>query len=546
MVDDFETAKSLYDDILESSIKRAKEMFPAPDDTPEQHIPSPLPLDAVPLLQQNLAPSDWKIVSRDPIELLQDIRNGLSAVTVIGAFMRACLLGHQLLNCATEFLPERALETATKLDNHLKETGKPYGPLHGLPFSIKELISFEGLTCHAANSFHIERIMDKNSALVDQIYLSGAVPFVRTNGPQILMSGESHSPLHGRTLNPHNTTLSSGGSSSGEGALVGLGASVIGVGTDIGGSVREPASFCGIFSLRPTYGRISEIGSPMMMAGNEAIRSVCGPLTRSLPLLSLFMKTIGDQKAWKTDPTVDRWLWKDIKEELKDVEKLRIGYCWDDRFVKAFPPIERGIKELVKTLTGRKYDGKEVELVEYEPYQIARANHYLMSFYFPDGGERIRNHLSHYGEPITPQTLDILSNAKKLTLEELWQLQVERDEYRLEFHRDFVTRQNLDALIYPVANTVAPVFDSSKNLAYCGIWNLMDYPCTVVPLRTKVEDYDYQDDFRPRNDFEKECWAPWDPRNYHGAPVCVQIVAPRWHDELSVELASWIENEIDN
>lgn len=538
----FENAKKIYENRLDSSISRALELFPPPKDTPEWKVPEQLPLDVIPLFQSLVAPSDLEVVSRDAFELIADLKSGKnSCVDVIGSFIRAAITAHKLVNCLTEVLPELALETATKLDQ--SRDSHSSSALFGLPISLKELISLSGKSCHAQNSYHIDRVVSRDSTLVSCLFSSGAIPYVRTNGPQILMSGESHSPLHGYTLNPHNTVLSSGGSSSGEGALISIGVSKIGLGTDIGGSVREPASFCGIYSLRPTFGRLSETGVDMMMAGNESIRSVCGPMSSDLRLIEAYMKDMGSKDMWKVDPSVDRWVWESPVFGLK--KKLRIGYCFDDGFVKAFPPIEKGILRLVEQLKGLEYQGLPVELSVYSPHDISAANELLMAFYFPDGGERVKNHFHRFQEPITPQTQDILDSVQEYTLEELWTMHQQRDEFRADFHRDFTDK--FDIVIYPVANTIAPVFHTSKNLMYCGIWNLMDYPAVVVPTGSKVCDFTYDKKTEFRDEFEELCWKPWTeegPEIFKNAPVCVQVVAPRWEDELAVGVAKWVDSVV--
>ncbi|KAG5356150.1 putative amidase [Yarrowia sp. B02] len=539
---EFEHAKKIYEDRLESSILRAHELFPPPKDTPTWKVPEKLPLDVIPLFQSLVAPSDLEVVNLDGFELISRLKSGkLSGVHAIGCFIRAAIIAHKLVNCLTEVLPDLALKTAKELDES-RESHEKYA-LYGLPISLKELISLSGLSCHAQNSYHIDRVVSRDSVLVSCLVSSGAIPYVRTNGPQILMSGESHSPLHGYTLNPHNTVLSSGGSSSGEGALISIGVSKLGLGTDIGGSVREPASFCGIYSLRPTFGRLSETGVDMMMAGNESIRSVCGPMSSDLRLIEAYMKDMGSKEVWKIDPSVDRWVWRSLS--LGNKKKLRVGYCFDDGFVRAFPPIEKGILKLVEQLRGTKFEGLEVELSIYNPPSISKANDLLLSFYFPDGGERIKNHFDRFKEPITPQTQDILDGIREHSYEELWNLHQERDEFRMDFHKDFCSK--FDVVIYPVNNSIAPVFHTSKNLMYCGIWNLMDYPAVVVPTGSKVCDFSYEKKTEFRDEFEELCWKPWTekgPEIFKNAPVCVQIVTPRWEDELAVGVAKWIDEKV--
>lgn len=164
------------------------------------------------------------------------------------------------MNCLTEIFVERALARAAELDDALKKTGKVVGPLHGLPISLKDQLCIKGLETTVGYVSWIGKYAEKNAILVDILEECGAVPFVRTNVPQTLMVRwnylvfgtvmiiltqifthdkwpETFNNIFGRTTNPYNRSLTSGGSSGGEGALVALKGSPIGVGSDIGGCV---------------------------------------------------------------------------------------------------------------------------------------------------------------------------------------------------------------------------------------------------------------------------------------------------------------------
>lgn len=147
-------------------------------------------------------------------------------------------------NCLTEIYFDRAIERAKALDAEFARTGKPTGPLHGLPVSLKNQIDVAGEEMNLCYVGWVGRIAKKNSAMAECLLHAGAVLYCFTNMPQALMSGETVCNLHGRTTNPHNRALAAGGSSGGEGALVALHGSPLGVGSDIGGSVRCVGARC--------------------------------------------------------------------------------------------------------------------------------------------------------------------------------------------------------------------------------------------------------------------------------------------------------------
>jgi amidase len=175
----------------------------------------------------------------------------------------------------------------------------------------------------------------------------GAVLYVKTSVPQTLLLGESVNNLIGKTLNPHNSLLSCGGSSGGEGALIGMKGSSLGVGTDIGGSVRIPAAFSGIYSLKPTHDRMSYRDMANTSPGQTTYASSCGFMASSLDGIALGMEAILSTKPWLRDPEVVAIPWR--KEVVQGVAKpLKLGIFWSDDAVTPHPPITRGLKMVVE------------------------------------------------------------------------------------------------------------------------------------------------------------------------------------------------------
>ena len=139
----------------------------------------------------------------------------------------------------TELLSERALAQARGLDDYFTTHGKPMGPLHGLPISVKEHLGMEGLGLNSGYVALWDKAATEDARILKILSRAGAVFHARTTQPQTLMHLETDNNLYGTTLNPYNTGLSAGGSSGGEGALVGARGSCLGIGTDIGGRVRS-------------------------------------------------------------------------------------------------------------------------------------------------------------------------------------------------------------------------------------------------------------------------------------------------------------------
>lgn len=138
------------------------------------------------------------------------------------------------------------MEDAQACDEHLARTGRLIGPLHGIPLSLKNQINVESHLTNAGFVTWINKTAEYDAAIVQTFRKLGAVIFARTNQPQAGMHLETSNNIYGTTVNPLNRLLTAGGSSGGEGALMGMSASVLGIGGDIGGSIRVPAAFNGV------------------------------------------------------------------------------------------------------------------------------------------------------------------------------------------------------------------------------------------------------------------------------------------------------------
>jgi len=169
------------------------------------------------------------------------------------------------------------------------------------------------------------------------------------------------------TVNPYNTTLTCGGSSGGEGALLGLRGSALGIGTDIGGSIRSPAANNGVFGFKATAGRLPVSGWSATMAGADSILPTIGPLSTSLEGIRIFVKTVLDARPWLREPSLVAFPWRekekeDVGEEKRQGRKLRVGVIGTDGVVRPHPPVWSALGDVVEKLS----DSGQVELVEWE------------------------------------------------------------------------------------------------------------------------------------------------------------------------------------
>lgn len=195
--------------------------------------------------------------------------------------------------------------------------------------------------------------------MVKELRSLGAILFCKTSVPHTLMSGETINHILGYTWNPKNRNLSAGGSSGGEGALIGMKGSPVGFGTDIGGSVRIPAAFNGLYGLRPSAGRLAYEGMSNSMDGQNSVLSVVGPISHSVASLKLLVQALLSQDPWLHDPLVHEIPWRHkCEQETIDLinssrhgsEKLAFGILEHDGQVTPHPPVQRAMKIIKETL----------------------------------------------------------------------------------------------------------------------------------------------------------------------------------------------------
>ena len=205
------------------------------------------------------------------------IRGGaISSVELVTAHLARIDEVNPSLNAAIEILRESALQAARAVD-----AKKVAGPLAGVPFSIKDSIEVAGTVCSAGTLGYRDNAPSKADAtLVARLRSAGAIPVARTNLPDLLFAFESDNLIFGRTNNPYNVDRTSGGSSGGEAALIAACGSPFGLGSDAAGSVRLPAHYCGIATIKPTSGRLARTGHVPGAEGWIEMLWQIGPMAR--------------------------------------------------------------------------------------------------------------------------------------------------------------------------------------------------------------------------------------------------------------------------
>jgi amidase len=356
-------------------------------------------------------------------DVVQKIAKGQwKAREVMEAICKRASVAQQLINCVTEICFDEAMQRAGELDSYFEREGKTIGPLHGLPISFKDQFNIKGLDTSVGYVSWSNKPASEDSTVVTLLCKAGAIPYVKTNVPATLMMGESINNVFGRTLNPRNRELTTGGSSGGESALVTFRGSFMGVGTDIGGSIRHPCSFTGLYGLRPSHGRVSYQRAANTFLGQEAVRSCAGPMCRSPADIRLFMSSLATQKPWNFDPQSLPIPWREEEEVLP--KKLSFGFAIGDGTVNATPPLRRAMEITKKALLDAGH-----EVVDFIPEEHIEAVEIINKMWSADGGEEFQRDTDASGEPLHPQLeawLGHSAKAEKMTVFETWQNQHRR------------------------------------------------------------------------------------------------------------------------
>lgn len=519
--DEYEARKA---EVLKAFAASIPEEYHLPKETIDN---APSDVTGIPSTCGLLTPEELHITETyDATSLAEAIAaRKLTAVAVARAFSKRAIVAHQLTCCLTQWFMDSAIAQAEELDAHLAKHGTTVGPLHGVPMSIKDHIPLAGT--FSSSGYLASIVKDEEDApMVAILRAAGAVFYCKTNQPQSLMHLESASHW-GRALCPSNTALSAGGSSGGEAALVAMRGSVLGVGSDIGGSVRGPAAFCGVVGFKATayvLPMFRFLASPF--AGELQVLCSTGPICRSVADADLFMRTISAAKPYLDDPRLVPIPWTGLSTPTP---RLKVGIVSHDGFITPQPPITRALdwaREQLKQIPN-------IEIKEFHPYGAKEAWEKARRFYWTDGGHGLRSALESSGEPVLPLSEWIWRDAEAggmQTVAQAAQNRTERDAFRIAFAKSW-NEQDVDVILGPTFVGPACAHDTAFYWTYTSLYNLVDYPGLVIPTPIRAEKGEkYPEGYQPLGE---ECAAVkklWDEGNFDAAPAALQLVARKYHD----------------
>ena len=412
------------------------------------------------------------------------------------------------LNAVITFDLEGARRLADEADAKLKD-GEPTGPLHGIPVTIKDALETKGLrTTGGASELH-NNIPSKDAAVVAAIKEAGAIVFGKTNLPQWSGDFQAFNEMFGTTVNPWDSERVPGGSSGGAAAAVAAGLSSFEIGTDIGGSIRFPASFCGVFGHKPSWGVVPSTGYLDHEAGGtiEADVNVHGPIARSADDLEMLLKVL----VRKEGPLVAA-----LAPPPNDVTSLRVAAWLDD----AFCPVDKKVLAVMdKAVTSLEEAGVTVDREarpDVDPEEASSLGLWLVS--------------AAVVQSLPPETLEGLEveSASAKTSHRDWlvkcaERQIVRDKWA-EFFDSF------DAVIMPIS--FVPPFPHNQDGDFGTrtlICNGEERPYADLLRWTILTGMAYLPATTPPIGFDDD-----------GLPISFQVVGPYGGDYTTIRLAGYI------
>ncbi|KAF8903595.1 amidase signature domain-containing protein [Mucidula mucida] len=503
----------------------------------------------------NLSPDQEAYLKATASEIVSFIADGKwTASAVLEAYIQRSVQAQEATNCVTEIMFDEARLRAKELDVDFASTGKIRGPFHGIPFSLKtrltvaHLDDYEGFDSTIGFTQWANKPASEHATLVAQIIDAGGVPFVKTNVPQTMFA------------------------SGGESALLALDGSALGIGSDIGGSLRMPPAYCGVYSLKPGSGRVALGGAQDPNPTFEGIKCVTGPIARSLTDLHLFCRTIFGLE----DPTGIAAPLPYRETQLPT--KLKFGYYTSDEFIKASPANKRAVLETVDALRKQGH-----ECVEFTPpgalvifLALTSADSYkkMLSHLGPDPMDASLR-LAVYGARAPrfltalvgwvlrtflkdPKAADVITSAGSKSYLEYSEWVGRRQQYALDFRKKVWDQYGFDGIIAPVqAMPQLPHGAATNYSALCAatvLYNVLDIPAGVLPV-TRVD---------PEKDALTEEWTKrqgegsrfmedqifrnskplYDVASMKGMPVAIQVVGKRWEEEKVLAMMDVVDGAL--
>jgi amidase len=431
----------------------------------------------------------------------------ISSAELLQAHVERIETVNSKLNAIVQLPAERVMEEARAADAALAR-GEIKGPLHGVPVTFKDAIETAGIISTGGTLGRRSFIPQQDAVVVKRLRDAGAIVLGKTNCPEFGWAWESDNLIYGRTNNPYDLSLSPGGSSGGESALIAAGGSPLGFGSDAGGSVRFPANCCGLASIKPTSGRIPRTGHFPGPGGTLDALWQIGPLARKVENLELALKIVAGVDGH--DPAI-------VPAPLGntatvDLKKLCVAFHADNGIASPEPEIADAVRKAASALSEA---GVKVE--EALPPGISETFETYRGLFCADGGAGLKALTELAGtqeiHPLLQQALEI-QQQHGISMADYGALVARWGAFRSTM-LGFMERY--DGILSPVCSFAGMVHGSTykrlPSFSYTMTYNLTGWPAAVVRAANSSE----------------------------GLPIGIQIAARPWHEHVALAIARQLE-----
>ncbi len=424
---------------------------------------------------------------------------------------------------------DRALEAA-RMSDELLAQGKRVGSLHGVPMTIKDSFDVAGLPTTWGVPEQRNNIARSDAAIVTSLKAAGAVLMGKTNVPLRLADWQTYNDIYGTTNNPWDMSRSPGGSSGGSAAALAAGLTALEFGSDVGGSIRNPSHFCGVYGHKPTYGIVPTLGHNPLGVVSAPDLNVVGPMARSAADLDLAMNIVAGADAFQSPA----WTLALPKPKLRSLRGLRVALWPSEQFVPTSVEVSDRVQEVGRALARAGAVVSDVARPEIPPRDLLHTYLNLLASSgltnlpddFYQGNQRFAARL----DAADQSPLAVLSRARVLDHRSWSDYHEARTRYRLRWRAFF---EDWDVLVCPIHATTAFAHDQHpKNervvtvdgaptshydhYFWVGLATLAYLPSTAFPTGLSST----------------------------GLPIGLQIIGPEYGDRTTIEVARLIAREM--
>lgn len=447
------------------------------------------------------------------VKLAQWIREGkVSAVEVTQAHIDRIQKVNPIINAVVNACYARALEEAKSADEHLAR-GNPLGPLHGVPMTIKDSFDTAGVISTGGTIGRANYRPEKDATVVARCRAAGAILLGKTNTPEFTLGGGGVSGvgttaniIFGLSRNPYNPRYTTGGSSGGAGAIVAAGGAAFDIGTDFGGSIRNPCHCAGIAGIKPQSGRASRTGHIVDYGGVFDFYQQPGPMARRIEDVELILEIISGPDG------IDAGLVPAPMGDYKSVSinGLKCAYFSHNGYVEADTETKKALMDAVEALRTAGASFREDALPNMREQLEVRS-----ALRSADGNDSLRRLAEKWQSSVVSPSIASRFTSKQQPANEVTRLLEEQDAHR---SAGLKWMKNYDLVLCPVHGVPPFPFDEvqDSNQSFRSVFNLHGWPVTVVRTGTSSA----------------------------GLPIGIQFVAQPWREDVSLAAAKAVESAL--